>query len=54
MGNKYSMIITTCANAGEAKSIAKVLVEKQLAACVQMFPIESVNIWRDNLCEDSG
>ena len=50
--NKYSLIISTCADKETAKAIAKVLVETRLAACVQMFPIESVYLWRDKICDE--
>ena len=36
-----------------AKSIAKVLVEQRLAACVQVLPIESVYIWQDKVCDEN-
>ena len=50
--SKYSLIISTCADKETAKKIAKVLVETRLAACVQMFPIESVYLWEDKICEE--
>ena len=55
MGNKneYVMVITTCGEKETAKSIAKLLVEKRLAACVQMLPIESVYLWEGNVCDDN-
>ena len=52
MEQLYSMVISTCATAEEARKIAKLLVEKHLAACVQMFPIESIYTWQDRLCEE--
>ena len=48
----YSMIISTCADKETAKAIAKVLVETRLAACVQMFPIQSVYLWKDKICDE--
>ena len=36
-----------------AKSIAKLLVEKHLAACVQMLPIESVYIWQEKVYDEA-
>ena len=50
MNNEYSITITTWPNKDTAKSIAKLLVENRLAACVQIFPIESVYIWQDKVC----
>ena len=53
MSNEYSITIATCPDKDIAKSIAKLLVENQLAACVQMFPIESVYIWQDKVCDET-
>jgi periplasmic divalent cation tolerance protein len=50
--NTYSLIITTAPDKESAKVIAKLLVEKQLAACVQMFPIESIYTWKNEVCCD--
>ena len=50
--SKYSMVISTCADKDTAEAIAKILVKRQLAACVQMFPIESVYLWRDKICDE--
>ena len=47
------MVITTCGDKETAGSIAKLLVEKRLAACVQMLPIESVYLWEGSICEDN-
>ena len=52
MDNKYSIIISTCPDKDMAKNIAKLLVEQRLAACVQMFPINSVYIWQDKICDE--
>lgn len=49
----YSMIITTCADKEAAKAIAKILLEKQLAACVQMLPVESMYVWQGKICDDN-
>jgi len=49
----YSIIITTTADKDAAKEIARLLVERRLAACVQMFPIESVYFWQDKIYEDN-
>ena len=51
--SEYSMVITTTADKESAMSIAKLLVENRLAACVQMFPIESVYFWRGKICDDN-
>ena len=51
--NRYSMIFTTAAGKEQAKKIAMGLVEKHLAACVQMFPVESVYFWQEKICEEN-
>jgi periplasmic divalent cation tolerance protein len=51
--NEYSIIITTTAKKESANTLAKLLVEKRLAAGVQMFPIESVYFWRDEIHEEN-
>ena len=53
MSSEYSITIATCPDKDMAKSIAKLLVEQRLAACVQMFPIESVYIWHDKICDEN-
>jgi periplasmic divalent cation tolerance protein len=46
------IVQTTCSSKQEAKIIAKALIEKKLAACVQMYEIESFYNWDDKLCND--
>ena len=47
---KYIQVITTTENREQARVIAQCLVEKELAACVQIAgPIESVYRWKENL-----
>ena len=45
--------MTTFPDKDMAKSIAKLLVEKHLAACVQILPIESVYIWQDKVYDET-
>ncbi|MCL2024718.1 MAG: divalent-cation tolerance protein CutA [Coriobacteriia bacterium] len=49
---EYAIVITTCADRDSAKIIARQLLEDKLTACVQLFPIESIYIWQDELCEN--
>ena len=51
--NEYSIIITTYPDKESAKRAAKLLIEQRLAACVQLFPIESVYLWQGNICDES-
>ena len=46
------IIQTTCANKKEAKKIAKVLIEKKLAACIQISDVESIYMWKNEICND--
>jgi len=53
MSSEYAMIIATFPDRESAKKAARLLVEKRLAACTQMFPIESVYLWKGEICDDS-
>jgi len=48
----YSVVITTCGDRELAKRLSYMLVELRLAACVQIFPVESVYVWKDSVCND--
>ena len=50
MQTEYSVIITTYPGKDAAKQAAKLLVERRLAACVQLFPVESVYLWQGEIC----
>jgi len=50
---EYSLIITTAASKESAKKIAGLLVERRLAACAQMLPIESIYFWQGKICEEN-
>jgi periplasmic divalent cation tolerance protein len=44
------LVLTTCGSLEEARSIAQTLVERQLAACVNIIPqIESVFRWHGDV-----
>lgn len=49
---KPTIIQTTCSDKKEAKKLAKHLIEKKLAACVQMIKIKSSYLWEDKFCYD--
>jgi len=49
----YSLIIATTSDRESAKKIARLLVERRLAACAQLLPIESVYRWKDEVNEES-
>ena len=46
----YIQVVTTTENKEDAETIAKTLVERRLAACVQLVgPIESTYWWKDSI-----
>jgi periplasmic divalent cation tolerance protein len=49
MPTPFALVMTTCGGKADAELIATTLVEKRLAACVQMFPIASVYRWEGAL-----
>jgi len=49
----YTIITTTFPDKDSAKSAARLLVERRLAACVQLFPIESVYSWQGEICDEN-
>ncbi|MHB8146685.1 MAG: divalent-cation tolerance protein CutA [Vulcanimicrobiaceae bacterium] len=49
---KYNVVITTAANAGDAETLARLLLEKKLAACVQVYPIKSYYTWKGDVKSD--
>lgn len=46
------IIQTTCADKIEARKIAMMLLNKKLAACIQITNIESFYVWNDEICND--
>ena len=50
---EYMLVTTSCPDKESARTLAKLIVEEKLAACVQFFPIESVYIWKGELCDES-
>ena len=53
MSSQYSVVITTVNSDNAATSLANALLSKQLAACVQVFPIKSHYTWKGSLHVDS-
>jgi periplasmic divalent cation tolerance protein len=51
--SEHGLVLVTCGEAGEARRIARRLVEAGLAAGVQTLPIESIYTWRGEIVEDS-
>lgn len=48
----HSIVYITAPDMKEARKIARSLVEKRLAACVNMFPVTSIYRWEGKVCED--
>lgn len=48
----YCMVLVTCGQEDEARTLARDIVEKQLAACVQYHPVTSIYTWEGNLQSD--
>jgi len=48
---EYSTVVATAPDKDCAVKIARLLVERRLAACAQMFPIESVYLWKGEVRE---
>lgn len=46
------LVITTVGSREEAQELARVLMDLELAACVQIEPIESTYRWRGEVYED--
>lgn len=51
--NRFGVILVTIGNEKEALTMAKILVEENLAACVNFLPITSVYRWQTKICQDS-
>lgn len=52
MRTDYAVVLVTASSRLEAEKIAKVLVEKQLAACVSLTPIHSIYTWKSEVCQE--
>lgn len=48
----YSMVLTTVGNTQLADNLIQLLLEEQLAACIQTMPISSHYIWEGKVCHD--
>lgn len=48
----YCMVMTTCANREDARSLAAAVVGERLAACVQMQSVDSVYRWEGRVCQE--
>ncbi|MFO7915296.1 MAG: divalent-cation tolerance protein CutA [Candidatus Krumholzibacteriales bacterium] len=52
--DSYIQVITTVDDREDAQRIARAVVEKRLAACVQIIgPVSSMYWWEDNIVEEN-
>lgn len=49
---KYCVVLVTAASEAQAQEIAQVLLSEKLAACVNIFPVNSLYIWQGELNQD--
>jgi periplasmic divalent cation tolerance protein len=49
---KSSIIYSTAGSMQEAKRIANILLKNKLAACINIFPIQSFYNWNGRLCNE--
>jgi len=52
MSDSVALVLVTCGNEDETRSLARQLVEGRLAAGVQIIPISSIYTWEDEVVED--
>ncbi len=53
MDAEFCLVITTTGSRDHANLIAAKLLQEKLAACVQIFPIESHYTWQGNIQTDN-
>jgi len=53
MENAYRVVLTTTSSKENVKAIVDAVLEKKLAACIQVFPIESHYLWEGKVNNDA-
>ncbi len=53
MKDRFIIISTTYPNLDKAKNLAKILLEKKFAACLQFCKIDSIYNWQDKVTQNS-
>lgn len=49
---KYCLVMTTCESAEDAQTLARTLLEKRLAACIQVSQVNSFYEWKGQVQTD--
>jgi periplasmic divalent cation tolerance protein len=47
--SEYGVVLTTVGSEAEAEAIATALIEAELAACVNLFPVKSIYLWEGKM-----
>jgi len=50
---RYAVVMTTAGSEQEAKRITESLLEKRLAACIQLMSISSHYSWENEICNNT-
>lgn len=45
-------VYSTCKDKAEALKISKTLLKERLAACINLFPVESVYLWKNKIKDE--
>ncbi len=51
-GSDYGVVLVTAASQTDATTLAEALIAAKLAACVNLFPVQSVYVWQGEVCRD--
>jgi periplasmic divalent cation tolerance protein len=51
--SRLGVVLVTVSSQEEGEAIARSLVERNLAACVSLMPIQSIYRWQGALCNDA-
>jgi periplasmic divalent cation tolerance protein len=49
----YGVVLVTVSSPSEAEAIATILIEEKLAACINIFPVQSIYQWQGNIQQES-
>jgi len=47
----HIIMLSTCSDLAEAKKMSRAIIEKRLAACVNIFPVHSIFRWKESIEE---